>query len=404
MGASRAGIFVTPDDDLSITSTATSAAGQDPPILSTAHATSSPPAASRRYLQPDIDLNRNKERRQTSVSVLGSRNILLPLDGLLTFLQNFSCRQCRVFVKPDTINIDVFGLACGLNFNCKCGLSSSLRSPIVSSSEDKLKTLQVGQPLATRVNAGDFQINRRLLFGLQLSGMGRNDAMNITGMLNLNARSMYMRWTEVQEELGKAIIKVGKQVLLENLKIECDLSPEKDGRKAIAIASDTRWDKKGSTRRYDSLSGCSVAFGLRSNLPIEIEPMSSICIKCTKNIPHEPDICPKNYEGSAKGMEATGAARIVSRLFRNEEVKCFVAMLVTDDDSSVRKILEHSYRELIDAGKMMEADWPRYKNGTGQKKPDNGLLPILHAIILFLADKGHRVRGYASKLFAEANK
>ena len=62
--------------------------------------------------------------------------------------------------------------------------------------------------------------------------------------------------------------------------------------------------------------------------------MLSICIKCTKNIPHEPDICPKNYEGSAKGMEATGAARIVSRLFRNEEVKCFVAMLVTDDDSS----------------------------------------------------------------------
>ena len=96
--------------------------------------------------------------------------------------------------------------------------------------------------------------------------------------------------------------------------------------------------------------------------------MSSICIKCTKNIPHEPDICPKNYEGSAKGMEATGAARIVSRLFRNEEVKCFVAMLVTDDDSSVRKILEHSYRELIDAGKMMEADWPRYKNGTMGRK------------------------------------
>ena len=112
----------------------------------------------------------------------------------------------------------------------------------MSSSDDKLKTLQAGQPLGSRVNAGDFQINRRLLFGLQLSGMGRNDAMNITGMLNLNARSMYMRWTEVQEELGKAIIEVGKQVMLENLKIECNLSPEKDGRKAIAIASDTRWD------------------------------------------------------------------------------------------------------------------------------------------------------------------
>jgi hypothetical protein len=101
-------------------------------------------------------------------------------------------------------------------------------------------------------------------------------------------------------------------------------------------------------------------------------------------------------------MEGTGAAKIVSRLFANVEDKCYVANLVTDDDSSVRKILTHSYRELVDALKMTEAEWPRFVNG--RKRPDNGLLPLLHAIIKFLADKGHRVRGYASFLFVESVK
>ena len=129
---------------------------------------------------------------------------------------------------------------------------------------------------------------------------------------------MRNRFTEIQEIVGKAIIKVADEVLDENLAIECALSPVgADGRRALDVASDTRWDKRGSTRRYDSLSGCAVAFGLRCSLPIGIEPMSSVCIKCTKGTLHDADVCPKNYTGSSKGMEAVGAQRIVTRLFQN---------------------------------------------------------------------------------------
>ena len=38
------------------------------------------------------------------------------------------------------------------------------------------------------------------------------------------------------------------------------------------------------------------------------------------------------------------------------------------------------------------------------KKSDNGLLPILHSAITFLADKGHCTRGYTRVIFAEAAK
>ena len=130
--------------------------------------------------------------------------------------------------------------------------------------------------------------------------------------------------------------------------------------------------------------------------------MSTVCIKCTKGTIHDKDVCAKNYEGSSKGMEASGAVKIVTRLFEDPNNKCYVCKLVTDDDSSVRKILTHSYKELIDACRMREAEWPRYKGG--RKQPDNGLLPMLHAIIEFLADKGHCVRGYARVYFVEAAK
>jgi hypothetical protein len=113
-------------------------------------------------------------------------------------------------------------------------------------------------------------------------------------------------------------------------------------------------------------------------------------------------VCPKNYTGSSKGMEASRAAKIVSKLFANVDDKCYVANLVTDDDSSVCKVLTHSYREQLDALRITDAEWPRYKNG--KRHPDNGSLPLLHAIIRFLADKGHRVCGYSRFLFAEAIK
>jgi hypothetical protein len=141
-------------------------------------------------------------------------------------------------------------------------------------------------------------------------------------MLKLNVNPMRKRWTEIQQNLAKSIIKVAQEVIDENLHIECKLSPAGvEGRSALDVASDTRWDKRGSTRRYDSLSGCSVAFGLRSALPIGIESMSQVCIKCKKEIQHDPDVCPKNYTGLSKGMEASGAATIVRRLFANSDDK-----------------------------------------------------------------------------------
>jgi hypothetical protein len=378
------------------------------------------PAQTRRFLQPTADVERNSKRRQTNFKIVAGdksildRNVILPLSSLVKFIENnFVCKRCRKRListglaehqSQAPFELEVYGLACGINFRCDCGAAASLRPDVIAESAPKIVALHAGKPFQNRLNSGDFEINRRFHLGLQLCGVGRQDGTVMAGLLKLNVNPMRRRWTEIQETLAKAIIKVGLEVLDENLFIECRLSHlhEEKGRYALEVASDTRWDKRGSTRRYDSLSGCSVAFGLRANLLIGIESMSSACIKCSKHIEHDADICPRNYEGSSKGMEASGAAKIVNRLFQNEEHKCYVASLVTDDDSSVRKILTHSYRDQVEASAMTDAEWPRYANG--KKKPDNGMLPLLHPEICFLADKGHRVRGYSRFIFAEAIK
>jgi hypothetical protein len=76
--------------------------------------------------------------------------------------------------------------------------------------------------------------------------------------------------------------------------------------------------------------------------------------------------------------------------------KAFVYEYVGADDLSTKKVLWHSWEEEVLAGKRVEV--PRHKKD-GKKKPDNGVLPIEHPSIIWLADKGHRVRQFSNKLF-----
>jgi hypothetical protein len=204
------------------------------------------------------------------------------------------------------------------------------------------------------------------------------------------------RWKDIANALGLKIIEIAKGVLEENVSIEMELSPfdDKTQRKMISACGDCRWDKRSSGRRYDSISGCTVMIGCRSQLVLDISPMSNTCAKCLKNLPHDPELCPRNVDCSAKAMEAIGSAEIVRDLF--DRYDAYVHEYVGDDDSSTKKVLRHSWKEEMEAG--LRDDVPRYETSRA-KKPDNGLLPIEHPSITWLADKGHRVRQFANKIF-----
>ena len=54
--------------------------------------------------------------------------------------------------------------------------------------------------------------------------------------------------------------------------------------------------------------------------------------------------CPKNYVGSSKAMEAQAALQLVKELWQTSEI--WLKRVVSDDDSSIRSILLHSYKQV----------------------------------------------------------
>jgi hypothetical protein len=95
-----------------------------------------PIAENLRFAPPTIDRERNQKCRRTCYVVdredktTTDRNILLPLQSLLSFLEaSFVCKRChkrlgRTAEDPlePPLGVEVFGLAFVLNFNCICGL------------------------------------------------------------------------------------------------------------------------------------------------------------------------------------------------------------------------------------------------------------------------------------------
>jgi hypothetical protein len=100
-----------------------------------------------------------------------------------------------------------------------------------------------------RANASDFKINNQFLLGLQSAASGRKEAEIIPGLLNLSNGFMTKSYTELQDEMGLSIIGLSKEILEENLRLEMEALPRVvDGRTALSVSSDTRWDKQSSSR------------------------------------------------------------------------------------------------------------------------------------------------------------
>jgi hypothetical protein len=214
-----------------------------------------------------------------------------------------------------------------------------------------------------RVHASMFEQNIKVYLAIQQCGGGRHGSKILGGMFGLHSNALQNSWMRISEKVGLAILELGLEVLSENREVEKVLSPEKNGKPAISLCGDARWDKRSSGRNYSSLYGCSLAVGCRSQLAWDVKQMSNACIKCVRNIEHDKDARAQNVTYSTNAMEALGSAKIITRIW--EGGGCFVNEYVGDNESSTKKMMKHSYADLVRDGKLKE--WPRYV-GTQNKK------------------------------------
>ena len=65
--------------------------------------------------------------------------------------------------------------------------------------------------------------------------------------------------------------------------------------------------------------------------------------------------CPKNHDGSSKSMGTEAVYQMVKDAYYNRRYTCSV--IVTDDDSTIKRDLKHSYKEKVEAGLISKEQW-----------------------------------------------
>jgi hypothetical protein len=86
--------------------------------------------------------------------------------------------------------------------------------------------------------------------------------------MSLSRRSIWLdNFTDVEQEIGKARIALGKKIIKENLQEEISLSSmDLELNKAkVALMMDGGWDQRASGRAFNSSSGQVVSAGPLTN-------------------------------------------------------------------------------------------------------------------------------------------
>ena len=97
-------------------------------------------------------------------------------------------------------------------------------------------------------------------------------------------------------------------------------------------------------------------------------------------------------------MEVDAIYDLIVNLWDKKRVG--ICCIVSDDDTTMRAHLKHSWSEKIKEKKMSKDEWPR--TAKGRKKDDNGRLPLRIPEPTFLADPSHRKKSFGKHLFALA--
>ncbi|XP_046563466.1 uncharacterized protein LOC124272337 [Haliotis rubra] len=136
------------------------------------------------------------------------------------------------------------------------------------------------------------------------------------------------------------------------------------GSRRICVSVDAGWQKRGSGKCYDSLSGHCSMIGNKTGKVLGYSIRSKSCRIChqankANRIPEEHD-CRKNWDGSSKGMEPDMVSEMVVKA-KEEDVH--VTSIIGDDDAtSIARL-----RANVDKDIVKQSDKNHVRKGLGNK-------------------------------------
>lgn len=118
------------------------------------------------------------------------------------------------------------------------------------------------------------------------------------------------------------------------------------------------WSKRGTGRSYDSLNVYGAIIGFLSGKVLDYTTRNRSCTYCDKGHDKSDHDCRRNFQGSAKAMEADAGAQLINESRILQEVDLNVRVIIGDEDSStiaaIRKGNENVIHKLADKNHLVK--------------------------------------------------
>ena len=300
-------------------------------------------------------------------------NRIIHWDSLKSLVcTNVKCKHCDGEV---TLTECTTGIATVVNLTCN---NCKIKHNNNSKKTDYEK-------LGFRKNSVEsFAINCQLVLALMQTGCGAAEAATLLTFLDMPHSSTFQKcsFRRIQLAIRSSIKKITNEAMekAREDEIRCTLGEEKlvayknklltPEEVPLTVSYDMGWNKRSSGNKYDSISGHGFIMGGNTKKILNHRCLSKCCSLCdTKNLrnnkeppPHE---CPKNHQGSSKSMKCEAIFQMVKESFYDHRFT--ISTIISDDDSTMKSNLKHSYSKLIEAGKMTRSEWPKTKQKLREK-------------------------------------
>ena len=125
----------------------------------------------------------------------------------------------------------------------------------------------------------------------------------------------------------------------------------------LTISHDMGWQRRSTSRVYDSISGHGFLVGCRSHQVIHMGVMAKKCGVCSvynrrRDVVKEHS-CTINHDVSSGSMESLLRLQLVESIAEEWNGRVFIKEIVLDDDSKLRAKLQH-----VENGGLLQASTP----------------------------------------------
>ncbi|XP_062617800.1 uncharacterized protein LOC134279410 isoform X2 [Saccostrea cucullata] len=239
-----------------------------------------------------------------------------------------SCQLCgQPLHLSNCVSERKFGLAHVLIVKCnfpECGL---------------LNEVPTGRKHKTTSGGYAWDVNTKLAAAMINEGLGETQVNGLLASLNIPTITQ-KSLKEREREVGNQLDLMAEESCRQHLRREIEMS---EGN--LSASFDGAWQKRGTGRAYNSLTGHASLFGEKTKKLIGYSVMAKKCRICAaakvKGVPPRKHKCRVNWTGSAKAMEPAMACQMLKNV-EDEGVKVLVVKASVNPNISKKSDSNHT--------------------------------------------------------------